>query len=91
MAGLQDSQGNTPVSFARIPESLLGIGVRYAICVSAAPSDHDPVIHIDDLERHVERIEAHFGPIDIDMGLVARIAQCAREVSLAPEMSAQGG
>lgn len=90
MAGLQDSEGNIPVSFARIPESLLGIGVRYAIRVSADPADYDPVIQIDDLERHVERIEAHFGPIDIDMGLVARVAQCAREASLAPEMSAQG-
>ncbi|MBW3243610.1 hypothetical protein KUV57_13130 [Epibacterium sp. DP7N7-1] len=88
MAGIQDAEGTIPVSFARIPESILGIGLRYAIQVSAHPSENDPILQIDDLEKNVKRIEAHFGPIDVDMGLVARVAQCAREASLAPELSA---
>lgn len=37
MSGLQDDEGKVPVTFNQIPESLLGIGVRYAIRVSAEP------------------------------------------------------
>ncbi|MCW3782566.1 DUF2608 domain-containing protein [Defluviimonas salinarum] len=94
MAGLDERASGMPVSFARIPSSLLGIGLHYAIDV--APRDPDspdgaPVVLIDDLERHVQRIEAHFGPVDIDMGLVARVAQCAHDATAVPEAAAEGG
>ena len=88
MAGLRDDTGNIPVSFARVPESLLGVGLHYAISVAPTdPQEEEPVVLIDNLEKHVQILERHFGQIDVDMGLVARVAQWARDTTLSPDFS----
>lgn len=92
MAGLQDEAGGIPVSFAKIPESLLGVGLHYAITVApTVPGEGEPIVVIDELERHVRRLERHFGRIDVDMSLVARVAEHARERSIAPDLAHQEG
>lgn len=90
MADLPDRLGERPVTFATVPEAFLGLALRYAVIVSESSRDPEPIVEIDDLDRRVRRLEAHFGRIDIDMSLVARVAQCARDVSLSPEL-ANGG
>lgn len=83
MAGLEDTGGNIPVSFARVPASLLSIGLDYAIDVAPTDANEEisvPVVSLDQLELQIQRLEQHFGQIVVDISLVARIARLARDV-----------
>lgn len=80
--------------FGKVPAALLAMGFHYAIDV--APGDVDPengirTVLVDDLERHVDRIETAFGQIDIDPQLVERVSIVARELTLMPDGPANGG
>lgn len=69
------------VTFSAIPSFLLGVGIHYAIEVAptmASPMPGSPVVDVDRLERHVRRIEKHFGAVPVDAALVAEVAIQAR-------------
>lgn len=83
MAGLEDVDGNIPVSFARVPASLLSIGLDYAIDVAPTDANDEievPVVSLDQLEYQIQRLEQHFGQIVVDISLVARVARLARDI-----------
>ena len=91
MAGIEDAKDDIPVSFSRIPSSLLAVGLHYAIEV--APTDQNselgaPVILLDELDLHIQKLEAHFSQIVVDMELVARISRLARLIPDMPDLHA---
>lgn len=91
MAQPQNGAGELGAAGIRAPEAILGVGFRYAISVMSAPSPGSfPILQIDDLERHVSRIEKVFGQIDVDMGLVHEVGRLARRASVEVEPRVQG-
>ncbi len=91
MASIGNSGARDGISFSRIPDALLGMAIHYAVTVSPTDPetpDDAPVILIDELERHVKRLEAHFGIIQIDMQVVSRVQQLAREAVTTPDLVA---
>lgn len=64
-----------------LPTMLIGIGLHYAIEVAPRAEDdgHGPVIDTRGLERHVRRIEAAMGLIQIDPRLLDAVNRLARE------------
>ncbi len=90
MASIEGEGSRGGMSFNKVPDAILGMGIHYAVTVS--PTDPEagqdgPVILIDELERHVKRLEAHFGTIHVDMQVVSRVAQLAREATASPEFA----
>jgi hypothetical protein len=80
MATIEAPGHASGISFRKVPDAILAMGMHYAITVSPTDPDQDePVILIDELERHVKRLEGHFGVIGVDMEVVSRIARLARE------------
>lgn len=94
MAGVDVLPGAMPgVQGNGIPVALLGMAFHYAL--DAAPrraaGKGPEIVEIADLEQQVALIERHFGAIDIDLDLVARVSILAANPALQADLAPRQG
>lgn len=93
MSEMQEAADGEGISFDRVPSFILGMAVHYAVeaaPIAAEPSpDGTPMVSLDDLASHVERIEEVFGTVSVDHDLVNGVARLAarRLVAMEPAMA----
>ncbi|MCE6959694.1 hypothetical protein LAZ40_11755 [Cereibacter sphaeroides] len=82
-------EGRSGFAAPALPSALLGLAFHYAL--EAAPRAEgapEETIDLGDLESHVALIERYFGPIGVDMDLVARVSILAAGPAPSPGPSA---